>query len=680
MVTASQKRTRLERCVVVLIFVQNFVLTNKVDAATYRAAPQPTAALLGQTVKLRCSFDDLQIEDVVNWFGPPDFQHISKGRNVHKRYTRYSVVDSNADFGEFNLEIRDVQLEDDGVYRCSTFSAGEAVDARLTVIVPPVEPPEIIPNRRSVAVGQSLHISCRSRGGLPPPKLTWNNGTVPVDDTFVQSRTLDNGEVIQDLTIPAVAKWDNGVNMSCKADQGFQNLVKPRVASLILDVKYSPTVYAVQTLWSVKEGTFTNLTCFVDSNPRTIVRWKKLDGPLPIKGRESNWSFLLTKVSRSDTGIYQCQADNGVGPADSATISLDVLYPPTIQKTFDEKVNVLFGKSDFSLECKAEGNPKPHIRWRRTNTNLYFNNPLSFSRSDYQTEGEYECVAESLGFSATVKRTVVDVIGRPAILGGPDTLRTSQGSSFTLLCEVNADPLPESITWSWRSINGQEVVLSRNTFSGLDLTRRTTDMGADGILVIDPVSTSNAGEYICTAQNMFGTDSRGFNVLVEGPPVFVIAVVTGVLVVSIFLTVVAGICIARKWGCVCCKMKTGDVHVPDDNKHPPLPKQTTVIMELEDFAGNIRPERPHWAEKDPYAINISYHHSAMQNPVHADTERRKIYSDENRPQRKQIHGSAYNRGAHHNPVIHSHVGNYRQTKEKRLPVQHDGWADAVDLF
>ncbi|XP_078699991.1 kin of IRRE-like protein 2 [Branchiostoma floridae x Branchiostoma belcheri] len=376
MVTISQRKTRLWQCVVASIFVQHFFLPNEVDAASYRTAPQPTAALLGQTVKLRCSFDHLEIEDVVNWFGPPDFQHISKGRNVHKRYTRYSVVDSNADFGEFNLEIRNVQLEDDGVYRCSTFSAGEAVDAKLTVIVPPTEPPEIVASRRSVAAGQSLHISCRSRGGLPPPKLTWNNGTVPVDDTFVQSRELENGEVILDLTIPTVVKWDNGVNMSCKADQGFPDLVEPRVTSFILDVQYSPTVYPVKNLWSVKEGTFTNLSCFVDSNPWTAVRWKKLDGPLPIKGKESNWSFLLTKVSRSDTGIYQCRADNGIRPADSATLSLDVLYPPTIQKTFDDKVNVLFGKSDFSLECKAEGNPKPHIRWRRTNTNLYFNNPL----------------------------------------------------------------------------------------------------------------------------------------------------------------------------------------------------------------------------------------------------------------------------------------------------------------
>ncbi|XP_078619190.1 kin of IRRE-like protein 3 [Branchiostoma floridae x Branchiostoma japonicum] len=664
-----------------LLLTVYVIIIIRVDAASYRTAPQPTAALLGQTVKLRCSFDDLEMEDVVNWFGPPDFQHISKGRNVHKRYTRYSVVDSNADFGEFNLEIRDVQLEDDGVYRCSTFSAGEAVDARLTVIVPPAEPPEIISNRRSVAAGQPLHISCRSRGGLPPPKLTWYNGTVPVDDTFVQSRALDNGEVILDLSIPAVAKWDNGVNMSCKADQGFPDLVEPLVAPFILDVQYSPKVNPLQSLWSVKEGTFTNLTCLVDSNPRTIVRWKKLDGgSLPIKGRESNWSFLLTKVSRGDNGIYQCQADNGISPAASATISLDVLYPPTIQKTFDEKVNVLFGNTDFSLECKAEGNPKPHIRWRRANTNLYFNNPLSFSRSDYQTEGEYDCVAESVGFPATVKRTIVDVIGKPAILEGPNTMRTSQGSSLTLVCEVNADPLPESITWSWRNTNGQDVVLSGNTFSGVDLTRRTTDMGADSILVIDPVSTSNAGEYTCTAQNMFGTDSRGFTVLVEGPPVFVIAVVTGVLVVSIFLTVVAGICIARKWGCVCCKIKTGELQVPNGDKHPPLPKQTTVVMELEDFGSNIKPQRPHWMEKDPYAIGISYHNSAMQTPSLTDTDRRKLYSDENESHRKHIHGSSYTRGAHHNPIIHPHAASYRQTKVKRLPVQHDGWADAADHF
>ncbi|XP_078699185.1 uncharacterized protein LOC144926378 [Branchiostoma floridae x Branchiostoma belcheri] len=103
-------------------------------------------------------------------------------------------------------------------------------------------------------------------------------------------------------------------------------------------------------------------------------------------------------------------------------------------------------------------------------------------------------------------------------------------------------------------------------------------------------------------------------------------------------------------------------------------------MELEDFGGNVKPQRPHWVEKDPYAIEISYHHSSMRTPPHTDTERRKLYSDENEPHRKHIHGSSYNRGAHHNPAIHPHVSNYRQPKVKRLPVHHDGWADAADQF
>eukprot|EP00058_Branchiostoma_floridae_P002549 XP_002588037.1 hypothetical protein BRAFLDRAFT_83017 [Branchiostoma floridae] len=453
-------------------------LAFKVDAAIYRTRPQPTAALLGQTVTLRCSFYNLRTDDVVNWFGPPEFQHISAARNVHSRYTRYAVVDSNADAGEFNLEIRNVQQEDDGIYRCSTFYAENAADARLTVVVPPVKRPEMIIKSDPPTVGQALSVICRSSGGRPAPKLTWYNGThlvrQPVHGWNRGRKTLDGQSV---LMLPVLTKWDNGMNLTCKADQGYPDLVEPGIASTVLNVQ----------------------------------------------------------------------------------------YPPTIQTQFD-KVDVLFGNTDYSLECKADGNPKPKIRWRRTNTNLYFSNPLRFSKSDYQTEGDYECVAESLGFPTARRQAVINVIGRPDIRGDPETIRTSQGTSVTLLCEVNADPPISSISWFWRNDRGRQTALRKNRVSGVSIRQRATAMGTDSILVIDSVGTGNAGEYSCKAANMFGEDSRDFTIVVEE------------------------------------NMPTSNGTKP---LPPPHPKETSM-MELEDFGGTMKPRPPPKGEKDLYAIGVNY--------------------------------------------------------------------------
>ncbi|XP_066264830.1 kin of IRRE-like protein 3 isoform X1 [Branchiostoma lanceolatum] len=621
-----------------------FYLTSTVDAAVYRTRPQPTAALLGQTVTLRCSFYNLRTDDVVNWFGPPEFQHISAARNVHSRYTRYAVVDSNADAGEFNLEIRDAQHEDDGIYRCSTFYAENAADARLTVVVPPVKRPEIIIKSDPPTVGQTLRVICRSAGGRPVPKLTWYNGTrlirQPVHGWNRGRKTLDGQSV---LMIPVLTKWDNGMNVTCKADQGFPDLVEPGVASVVLNVQYPPAVSAVKRVVSVKEGTFTNLSCSVDSNPQAAVMWRRLDGHLPTDGAERHRSFILPVVSREHTGRYQCRADNGIQPDAFATILLDVLFPPTIQTQFD-KVDVLFGNTDYSLECKADGNPKPKIRWRRANTNLYFNNPLRFSKSDYQTEGNYECVAESVGFPTAARQAAINVIGRPDIRGDPETIRTSQGSSVTLLCEVNADPPLSSISWYWRNERGLQTTLRKNRVSGVSIRQRTTTMGTDSILVIDSVGTSNAGEYSCKAANMFGEDSRDFTIVVEGPPVFIIAMVTGVLAVSIILTVVAGICIARRRNCRCRKTNTQDMPISNGTKPlPPTHPKDTSMVELENFRGTMKPRPPTKGGKDLYAIGVNYPNPVLQTPTYASVDRRKCHCKDEETHRKQIHMETHRR-------------------------------------
>ncbi|XP_019617138.1 PREDICTED: cell adhesion molecule-related/down-regulated by oncogenes-like [Branchiostoma belcheri] len=503
----------------------------KVNAASYRSKPQPTSVLLGGSATLSCGFDGLEENEAVHWLGPPNLHYISEGTSVSGKYPRMFITgegNSGDTTGVYNLNIRDVRLEDEGVYRCSTFSLKDPEDVKLTVIVPPVRPPIIMERFASPRVaGQSLQLTCRSEGGRPLPSLAWYNGTTRHSRFAHAAGSVDNDMIEYDMYVPFLTKWDNGINMTCVADQGLPSLVMPQRTS----------------------------------------------------------------------------------------ITMNVLYPPSIQKTFDEKVNVLYdSEEEFFLECKADGNPTPRVRWRRKNTDLYFNNPLRFSRLDYQTEGTYECVADSLAFSESVKEAVIDVIGRPDIRGDPETAHATQGSSVTLLCEVTSDPPPDSIIWSWRNPEGREITLTGGSVDGLTIRGKTTDDYTESLMILDHVSSASSGDYICKATNMFGSDSREFRVIVTGPPVIMIAVVTGVLVVSILLTLVAIIFIIRRKDLICGKKEKGK-----DCKDG-QPKQVNLEpsdINLDVLEAATKPLPPPRMAKDPYAIGISYPRRCLAVPAHS---------------------------------------------------------------
>lgn len=69
----------------------------------------------------------------------------------------------------------------------------------------------------------------------------------------------------------------------------------------------------------------------------------------------------LHKVTRSEMGSYMCIANNGVPPAVSKTVQLNVNFQPQISAPVQ-----LIGarrRSDQSLSCTAEASPKPINYW-----------------------------------------------------------------------------------------------------------------------------------------------------------------------------------------------------------------------------------------------------------------------------------------------------------------------------
>eukprot|EP00058_Branchiostoma_floridae_P013351 XP_002598839.1 hypothetical protein BRAFLDRAFT_74484 [Branchiostoma floridae] len=426
---------------------------------------------------------------------------------------RHSIV-GDASQGEYNLHIRGAQVEDSGDYRCSTPSVRAAADVTLTVVVPMVGPPDITGAELPLTAGDELLLRCRSRGGFPPPRLTWYNGThrFGSEDTAGDD---EGGSVTLELFTARVSKWDDGANFTCVADQGFPDIVRPRAASRILRVDYPPTVSVPSPSVHAREGQAVNLTCYVDSNPKATVTWRKLGDRLPRDSIQRERSLQIVKVSKYDSGVYQCEADNRILPVGVGSIRLEVFYPPSIDSTLSDKASVMYGHNDFSLNCFADGNPKPNIRWRRKDTTLYWENPLRFHRVRYDVEGTYQCVATSDGFPVVTKEVEIDVLGKPQVEAASPQVSTNQGDVARFYCDVIGDPLPEKVTWLWRNKNGVESVLLE-TNNGISITEKIVGKMKTATLSIDHVTGDDEGIYICKAANIFSSDQREIRLTVKG--------------------------------------------------------------------------------------------------------------------------------------------------------------------
>ncbi|KAI8520454.1 hypothetical protein Bbelb_002080 [Branchiostoma belcheri] len=581
-------------------------------AVSYNEVPEPTTVLLGHTATLRCSFHGMSPEDVVTWNGPPDMTTITSGRRVDPNYPRHKIA-GDVQKEEFYLNIQDASVEDGGTYKCKVFGLSPR-EAKLTVIVPVPQPPTLRGAEVPSKAGQQLEVSCTSSGGHPLPQLTWYNGTEAFTDQYV--RRQEKGDRVEaDLILRRLTKWDNGMNLTCRARQPFPEITSAQESWKILQVNYPPSISVPTTSVQAKEGDPAILSCLVDSYPFASITWTKHGLAVPNNDMGSG-TYRIPHASRQDAGIYQCTADNGVFPKAVGTVSLDVLYPPSIDPSMEKKVTVLQGNDEFSLECLAEGNPEPRVKWWRKDTNLYWENPLRFRLVHYDIEGTYQCVAISNGFPQSTKDIHIDVIGKPHLDGHGNSamINAAVGETVRLPCAVFADPLPSNVEWIWRNKYGLETELD-STISQIETIRRNQRMTST--LTIPDVAVKDGGDYICKTTNMFGSVMRNIHLEIEEtiPNVIVItSIVAGaILVLTVAAVLVA---IAKRKGWICKSDLDDSLELPASRPMPPVPKYVyktgTIdsgvedLQELQEMYGTLKPRPPPRMEKKWESVGLSY--------------------------------------------------------------------------
>uniref|UniRef100_A0A182QQU6 Uncharacterized protein n=1 Tax=Anopheles farauti TaxID=69004 RepID=A0A182QQU6_9DIPT len=421
--------------------------------------------------------------------------------------------------------------------------------------------PEIVVQPRDIEIsyGQTAVFSCKASGD-PRPDIVWLLEDNPIrSESDGRITLLPDGSLRIDEVIPTdagqyacIARNSLGESRSRTALLGVNNDVVESEAE-------APKFLRTPTdPLELLEGDPITLDCVVTGAPTPSILWKFnndniQNGRIKLFG---NGSLILPMSTLDDGGIYTCCAGNALGnisvhvtvvvnarplehattsatiPVTTATASIpSTMQPPTSATPLSkpspkptelsnpgapldsatgepeaaprivlgpENQNVQIG-STLTLECEADGNPLPHIWWKKdglpvNETNqVYFTDDaieLTIDHVQESDSGTYVCVAENeLGIAEVEAEVVVINVGPPRFLFEPYDLDAIEGTTVEMPCKAENDDIVQ-IKWQKEG----------RTITPKDKYR----ISSAGSLFVANITLTDEGRYECSLLNKYG--------------------------------------------------------------------------------------------------------------------------------------------------------------------------------
>ncbi|XP_033118148.1 uncharacterized protein LOC117117794 [Anneissia japonica] len=208
----------MDRTILVTLFLSVLMISNYAYILEH---PQSMTRLQGETVVLNCRVNDTK-KCSIYWYRVDRQEYISEGLNVFtnvgKGIEHYSIT-GNVSKGEFNLEIQDLSVDDDGKYNCGCYSLitqkwTYSIIARLTILAPPdANQPTCLttPPQTEIIIGQNISFICESFGGKPAAKLEWTLGNTTLPGIY------EVGVFPKNTYYRTITAEDKGAVFVCKA-------------------------------------------------------------------------------------------------------------------------------------------------------------------------------------------------------------------------------------------------------------------------------------------------------------------------------------------------------------------------------------------------------------------------------------------------------------------------------
>ncbi|CAB1319698.1 unnamed protein product, partial [Coregonus sp. 'balchen'] len=399
----------------------------------------------------------------------PSVSWTKSGAKLGSRGGSYRVLPTGV------LEITAATLSHAGRYTCSARNPAGVAHKHITLTVQ--EPPEIRPMTEEVQV--VLH-----------------HGTVlPCEVQGHRLALLSNGA----LKFSRVTLGDAGTYQCLAQNEAGTAMGRTRLVLQVPPVLSVPRVEYTAVL-----GQPVSLECVADGQPQPEVSWHRERRPV-TEGAHiqlfANGTLRIAASQRSDAGLYTCSAKNLAGRA-SHDMRLVIMIPPMIPAGQPE-LSVIQGFQAL-LPCAAQGSPEPRVSWEKDD-NTVPNLPGKFTvlrsgeliieRAEPGDGGVFTCVATNT--AGTVRQdTRLSVNMRPAFKELPGDVTLNKGQSLSLSCHAQGTPIPV-ISW----------------------TANNSPYPGRSSLVKENVTMSDAGTYVCLAENSVGTIRALSFVRIREPPV-----------------------------------------------------------------------------------------------------------------------------------------------------------------
>ncbi|XP_053667704.1 nephrin [Anopheles marshallii] len=282
-----------------------------------------------------------------------------------------------------------------------------------------------------------------------------------------------------------------------------------------------------------REHADTNLTCISSGGqPAPKVTWWREhalldDSYLVLPDGTVKNVLYLEKLSRHDLhSVYTCQASNGhVVPPLSSAVKLDMKLPPLYVRMQGLRETLTAGVKTQVSCITAGSRPAPSVVWTKgssvirgssqttSNDGNVTVSELVFVPGPEDNEKSITCsisYSEGDGPTVLLKDThVLNVKHVPVIslaLGAPlNSQNLMEGSDVYLECDIKANPPVKKIEW----FHNNKLLQSAR---GIIVSNQT--------LVLQSITKSTHGEYMCRASNSEGTvNSNQLYLDIKYPPV-----------------------------------------------------------------------------------------------------------------------------------------------------------------
>nr|XP_026493842.1 fasciclin-2 isoform X2 [Vanessa tameamea] len=313
------------------------------------------------------------------------------------------------------LLINNVQESDDGTYTCRAvvIQTGELAERNIKLEVYTAPEMEERETKVEIKEGESAAITCKARG-KPPPTYSWIKASTRENlGTTARFSVNENTGL---LTFDRVEAGDYGKYICSAVNQAGHNETEIEVEVLV-----RPKIFELFNTTSA-ENTEGRLECKASGRPAPRISFRKLsnserflngpndDGRITIEtsnrqtGDQMQSSAVITisKLNRTDDGLYECVAENEGGEA-RKNGHLTVQFKPS----FEHMTNVpiwSWNSQPVNISCVAESIPNATIKWKfheydlveSPHVRIYGSGPISYvsvTPLDRSLYGIYKCIA-----------------------------------------------------------------------------------------------------------------------------------------------------------------------------------------------------------------------------------------------------------------------------------------------